>query len=71
MQKGARPELGDHPQMILAASEGIKQAIQENSDKMNSLGRLQVKTFIMGALFYLVWHILEIYYITLICRLTV
>jgi hypothetical protein len=64
VQKGDHPELGNHPQMIQAASEGIKQAIQDNSDKMNNLVRLQMKTFIMGALFYLVWHILEIYFRT-------
>jgi len=47
--------------MIKAASEGIRKAVEDNSNKVNELGKLQVKTFIMGALFYLVWHILEIY----------
>lgn len=61
VQKGDHPEIGSHPQKIQAASEGIMQAIQNNSDKANRLGHLQMKTFIMGALFYLVWHILEMY----------
>lgn len=61
VQMGDHPELGNNPQMIQAASKGITKAIEDNSNKVNRLGKLQVKTFIMGALFYLVWHILEMY----------
>lgn len=61
VQLGDYPETGSHPQKIQAASEGIMQAIQDNSDRANRLGHLQMTTFILGALFYLVWHILEIY----------
>ena len=61
VQLGDHPETGSHPQKIRAASEGIMQAIQKNSDKANRLAHLQMTTFILGALFYLVWHILEIY----------
>jgi hypothetical protein len=61
VQLGEYPEIGSHPQKIQAASEGIMQAIQYNSDKTNKLAHLQMITFILGALFYLIWHILEIY----------
>jgi len=58
---GYHPSTGSHPQKIQAASEGIMRAIQRNSDKASRLAHLQMTTFILGALFYLVWHILEIY----------
>ena len=61
IQLGNHSVTDSHPQKIQAASEGIMQAIQKNSDKANRLAHLQMATFILGALFYLVWHILEIY----------
>ena len=61
VQNGIHPEIGNHPQKIQAASEGIKQAIDSNSDKANNLGHLQMKAFVIGAFFYLIWHTLEMY----------
>jgi hypothetical protein len=61
VQNGRHPEIGTHPQMMQAASKGIMQAIESNSDRANKLGHLQMKTFIFGVISYLVWHILEMY----------
>jgi hypothetical protein len=61
VQNGIHPEIGNHPQKIQAASEGIKRAINSNSDKANKLGHLQMKAFFIGVFFYLIWHIFEMY----------
>ncbi|WP_339279088.1 hypothetical protein NYE40_23860 [Paenibacillus sp. FSL W8-1187] len=55
------PEYGNHPNYILAASEGILAAIQKNSNKVSNLGRNQMRMFLLGALFYTSWHIIEMY----------
>ncbi len=61
VQSGIHPEIGNHPQKMQAASEGIMKAIESNSNKANKLGHLQMNTFILGVIFYLAWHILEMY----------
>lgn len=62
VQKGEHPELiNKSPIMIEAASKGIKQAMKNNSECANKLSRLQFKFLISGAIFYIIWHILEMY----------
>lgn len=55
------PDYGNHPDYIQAASEGIKSAIEKNSKKVMMFGRYQTRTFILGALFYIIWHVYEMY----------
>ena len=40
VQSGRHPEVGAHPQMMAAASEDIRQAIESNSERANRLGHL-------------------------------
>jgi len=61
VQSGQHPEVGTHPQMMAAASEGIRQAIESNSEHANRLGHLQFRLLVAGAVLYIVWHILEMY----------
>ena len=61
VQSGQHPEVGAHPQMMAAASEGIRQAIESNSERANRLGHLQFRLLIAGAVLYVVWHVLEMY----------
>lgn len=44
-----------------AASEGIKEAIESNSNWANRLGHWQFRLLILGAFFYIIWHIVEMY----------
>lgn len=59
VQKGLHPQAGTHPQAIAAASEGIRQAIEGNNEQATGFARLQFRLLILGALFYVAWHILE------------
>jgi len=61
VDSGQYPEVGAHPQMMAAASEGIRRAIETNSERANRLGHLQFRFLIAGAVLYIVWHILEMY----------
>lgn len=61
IQRGEHPETGQHPQMIQAASEGIKIAMDKSSNKAGMFANLQTYFFILGAGFYIGWHILEMY----------
>ncbi|MGG2197559.1 hypothetical protein [Paenibacillus validus] len=55
------PEYGNHPDYIRAATEGIRSAINKNSDKVIKFGRYQMRMFILGSLLYIFWHIIEMY----------
>lgn len=61
VQSGQHREVGSHPQYIQEASEGIIEAMNTNSNKANKLGNLQTRMFIIGSVFYVCWHILEMY----------
>jgi len=58
---GQHPQIGNHPQMIQAASEGIRNAIKSNSDTANQLGHWQFRTLLIGAVSYIGWHLLEMW----------
>lgn len=59
VEDGMHPEVGNHPQMITAASEGIKDAVQYNSSRANIFARLQFGLLVIGAVLYVSWHVLE------------
>ncbi len=61
VESGQHPETGTHPQMMAAASAGIRQAIESNSKRANRLGHLQFRFLVAGAVLYIVWHALEMY----------
>ncbi|MFA5783066.1 MAG: hypothetical protein WC868_12440 [Bacteroidales bacterium] len=63
--QGKDPDIGTHPQKIKAATEGIKRAMESNSEKASSLSTWQYRLFIIGFIAFLVWHILEMYKITI------
>lgn len=55
------PEIGNNPQMKAAAIEGIRQAINSNSDEANNLAHWQFRLLIAGAVLYIFWHVFEMY----------
>lgn len=61
VQNGRDPEVGQNPGYVAAASEGIRQAIEHNSNCANRLGHSQFRFMVAGAVFYIAWHILEMY----------
>lgn len=61
VEAGEHPEVGRHPEIMAAASEGIRAAIESNSRRSSRFGRWQFYSLILGAIAYLAWHILEMY----------
>lgn len=59
IESGQHPEVGQHPQMVEAASEGVRDAMESNAEKANVLGKWQFSTLIGGAVFYIIWHVIE------------
>lgn len=61
VEDGRNPLAGAHPQLVAAASGGIRQAIEHNSNRANRYGRWQFRLLVAGALLYVAWHVLEMY----------
>ena len=61
VQRGEHPKAGNHPGVIEAASEGLRSAIDYNSERASLLANFQFGFFIAGALAYVAWHVLEMY----------
>lgn len=61
IQGGEHPKVGNNSEIIQAASEGIRSAIEYNSNQANLLGKLQFWFFITGVFSYIIWQLLEMY----------
>jgi hypothetical protein len=61
VQRGEHPKAGSNPNVIEAASEGLRCAVDYNSERANLLAKLQFGFFVAGALAYVAWHVLEMY----------
>ena len=61
IQSGTDNEVGSNPMLIRAASEGVMDAMEKNSDRATSLSAWQFKLLILGGIFYIVWYILEMF----------
>jgi hypothetical protein len=61
VESGRHSQVGEHPQMMAAASDGIRQAIQSNSEHANRLGHWQFRCLVAGGALYVAWHVLEMY----------
>ncbi len=59
VKSGLHPKAGKDPELISAASQGIRKAMEYNSERANRFVKWQFKLLVIGALFYLVWHLLE------------
>ena len=60
-KRGEHPQVGADPQRIAVASAMFRSAAEENANRGNRFGRLQFHFLISGAVFYLGWHVLEMY----------
>jgi len=61
VQAGEHPKVGTHPEYISAASEGIRAAIESNSNWSSRFARWQFNSLVLGAIFYLGWHVYEMW----------
>ena len=61
VESGQHPEVGNHPDYIAAASQGIRSAFEKNADRANRFGQWQFGLLIVGSVLYLAWHVWEMY----------
>lgn len=57
LEDGTHPETPAHPQAQLAACEGVRHAAESNASSGNFFGHLQFRLLVLGAVFFLAWHI--------------
>jgi hypothetical protein len=61
VQSGDHPEVGQHPQVMAAASQGIRQALESNSQRASRLGHWQFRLLVAGGVLYVAWHVWRMY----------
>ncbi len=61
VENGQHPEVGGDPQRMAAAGEGIRSAIEWNSERANRLAHWQFRFLVVGAVLYVAWHVLKMY----------
>ncbi len=59
VQGGIDPMTGNHPEKIAIASEVIRETIKRKLNQANSSGHWQFRFLITGAIFFIIWHIIE------------
>ena len=59
VERGEHSTVGNHPQLIAAASEGIRQALLNNIDSASKNGKRQFRFLVAGAVFFVGWHLLQ------------
>jgi hypothetical protein len=59
IQDGTHPNVPSHPDAVKAASQGVREAAESNSSIANFWGHLQFRLLVLGAICFLVWHIIE------------
>jgi hypothetical protein len=57
MQAGQHPEFPPHPQLV----QVIQRSLEEQAKTSGRWGRRQFYLLIAGAVFYIAWHVLEMY----------
>jgi hypothetical protein len=61
LQSGVHPQQPDHPQLLVAAMEGVRSAVNSNINKAQSHAIWQFRFLILGALLFIGWHVWRIY----------
>jgi len=61
VESGNHPQVGYNPQMMAAARDGIREAIEINSKRANLLGHCQFRALVAGGVLYVLWHVVEMY----------
>lgn len=61
VEAGEHPQVGSHPELMAIASDGIRKAIESNSNWASRFARWQFKCLLLGAISYLGWHVFEMW----------
>jgi hypothetical protein len=57
LQEGIHPEQPDHPQLVMAAISGVREALERSSNKAAFYYKWQFRLLLGGAIAYICWHI--------------
>lgn len=60
-QQGLDPLAGSHPQKIEIACEVYEDSLEKDQSKLRKHGKWQFRFLTIGAIMYLLWHILEMW----------
>lgn len=61
VKAGRHPLSGRNPQLVVASVEIINEMLEKQGNRTGRLARWQFTTLILGAVSYIVWHVLEMY----------
>ncbi len=61
VQGGTHPKVGQHPQLMAAASDGIRAALETNGNRASQFAIWQFRLLVYGAVCYVAWHALQMY----------
>ena len=61
VEGGEHPQVGNHSELMAIASEGIREAIESNSNRASRFARWQFNCLLLGAISYLGWHVFEMW----------
>jgi hypothetical protein len=59
VQDGTHPDVPTHPDAVAAAAQGVKAAAEHSSSMANFWGHLQFRLLVIGAVCFMVWHVIE------------
>ena len=59
VKQGIHPDVGNHPDYINAASQGIKEAMEKSAETIGKLGNRQFQLLVLGGILYVAWHLVE------------
>ena len=61
IESGRHPTVGPQPDHIQAASQGLRSAMERNSEIANQLSFWQFRLLVVSGVLYIVWHVIEMY----------
>jgi len=64
LRSGIHPDQPDHPVHLQAALDGVRSALDKNISRAQFYAKWQFRTLVLGAIFFILWRILEMYRIT-------
>lgn len=59
VQDGSHPQVPRYPDAVAAAAEGVREAAEHNSSMANHWGKLQFRFLVLGAVFFITWHVID------------
>lgn len=64
-RKGEHPDVGNNPQAIAEASKILKKTMETKIKKTGSFSAWQFRWLILGALFFIAWHVIGMIELTI------